>query len=267
MLGIFLFLISTSPDTYLFSFIGIVFCYIFHAYRMEIIKNPRFENFKLSIHIFTLIFPITVFVMSYLSSHFYSYLIYSLLQIMLYSWIAYTEKNDNLRKFLWWLTAILANIMEIFVLIRFDLLYGQIVFSFIGLSFILLSKIQKNIKDINQYLYLGQIFLLASPFLHEDFSFGIKLPLIEFFMTLGLFIFASFKIKRKAFLSLNVFLILTSISIGILLSFFNGNWIVRWGILLFLGSIITVIGTQIETKKEIFKKYINSASNFLKEWD
>jgi hypothetical protein len=296
MLGISFYYYSTSLYTYNFAFFAVASCYIFYGFTLKL-HNIQFDKFKQSMIIFSASLPL--FILSnwyfgeftrrcirdyenYPSATYFLILVVS--SFFIYPFIAHTIKIHRLKMLFWWITAIFANLLEIPLfnllnLFSIGINMPQLIITSIGISFLLLSRIGSDNNYKNDCIYIGQFFLLIYPYFIYKFGYNnfyyysenIKyIFLFQFSLYLILIaflIYLSFKCHRKAYLYFNLFVISFLLLTEIPYAFINGDWLVKWGMLLSFGAITTFSGIQIETKKELIKNKISEISNTLKEWD
>lgn len=271
-MGIFFFLTSIKQEFYLFSFIFILFCgYAFYIASKNKEKYPklRVSSFMISVifPFFTMVNYIIYIEMQYKISKLFVMFVIS--TIVLYTYLAIKHENKKIKIFLWSVNAILINFLELYLLIKFNKMNLSFFLASIGISLLLLSQNKEQQKEKNSYLYLGQLFLVVTPYIFFKFDYEDNkyLYLGQLIFTITSLFYLGITLKRKAFVYFNVIMLLLFISSEVLIRFFNGSGFLRWGVLISLGIVITFIGTKIETQKNAIKKYFLSVYNIIKSWN
>lgn len=275
-MGIFFFLTAIKQEFYLFSFIFILFCG--YAFYISSKNKEKYPKLRVSVVILSIIFPFFTMVnyTSYIENDyqvnkfdFTAIILFIISTITLYAYLAIKHENKKIKIFLWSVNALLINFLELHLMLKFHIMNISLFLVSIGISFLLLSKNQEKIKEKNSYLYLGQLFLVVTPYIFYKFDYEHNkyLYLTQLIFAITSLSYLGITLKRKAFVYFNIIMLLLFISSEVLISFFNGSGFLRWGVLISLGIVITFIGTKIETQKNAIKKYFLSVYNIIKSWN
>ncbi|MFN8674146.1 MAG: hypothetical protein U0457_18950 [Candidatus Sericytochromatia bacterium] len=252
---------SIKEPSYLVSFLVILSSFFAYNFKEKITKY--FSIFLPVLVLFNYLTNREILPKNYISETF----VFGV--IILYSYLALKDKNKKLSMFLWFIIAILTNLLEISILDKNYLDITNFIPISIGISILLYSKTQDNLESRNNYLYLGQIFMVIIPYVLFKFDYNLHsdIFLMEMLISNFILIIISVIYKIKPFLYFNLVSIFLFISSEIIYNLLTGNGFLKWGILIFSGILITFIGTKLETQKKNIKDYFFNLQNIMKKWN